>query len=82
MMKPALAVYDVMRRMTCPLITINTGTSKKNVFDYMSITRLFTNKRKHILSPTPPILWMTLFWKHGNWFPTCVYAEEGVIIFT
>ena len=24
-MKPALAVYDVMRRMTCPLITINTG---------------------------------------------------------
>eukprot|EP00596_Hydrurales_sp_CCMP1899_P010436 CAMPEP_0119050464 /NCGR_PEP_ID=MMETSP1177-20130426/70070_1 /TAXON_ID=2985 /ORGANISM="Ochromonas sp, Strain CCMP1899" /LENGTH=322 /DNA_ID=CAMNT_0007028893 /DNA_START=207 /DNA_END=1175 /DNA_ORIENTATION=+ len=25
MSKPALAVYDVMRRMTCPLITINTG---------------------------------------------------------
>ena len=25
MMKPALAVYDVMRRMTCPLITVNTG---------------------------------------------------------
>jgi hypothetical protein len=24
-MKPALAVYDVMRRMTCPLITVNTG---------------------------------------------------------
>lgn len=23
--KPSLAVYDVMRRMTCPLITINTG---------------------------------------------------------
>ena len=26
-MKPSLAVFDVMRRMTCPLITINTGLS-------------------------------------------------------
>jgi ATP-dependent Clp protease, protease subunit len=25
MIKPALAVYDVMRRMTCPIITINIG---------------------------------------------------------
>ena len=26
-MKPSLAVYDVMRRMSCPLVTINTGLS-------------------------------------------------------
>lgn len=27
MLKPSLAVFDVMRRMSCPLITINTGLS-------------------------------------------------------
>lgn len=26
MTKPALAVFDVMRRMKCPIVTINSGT--------------------------------------------------------
>jgi hypothetical protein len=32
MMKLALAVYDVMRRMNCPLITVNTSKASYHLF--------------------------------------------------